>query len=112
MPVTTRQANGVTILNVSGAVTAGEGSGQLHGAVKNALKGGATQILMNWQGSTILDSSGIGECIASHASVTNKGGTLKMAALPPKVQTALNVTKLNNVCETYDTEDQAVASFK
>jgi len=112
MPVTTRQTNGVTILDVSGAVTAGEGSGQLHGAVNNALKGGATQILMNWNGCTHVDSSGIGEFIASHASVTNKGGTLKLAALPPKVQTALNVTKLNNVVETHDTEDAGVASFK
>jgi anti-sigma B factor antagonist len=111
MPVTTRQTNGVTILDVSGKVTAGEGSGQVRSAVNTALSGGATKILLNIKDTTTLDSSGIGEFMSSYASVTGKGGTLKLASPPPKVQDTLNVTKLNNVIETHDTEDEAVKSF-
>lgn len=111
MPVTTRQTNGVTILDVSGPITAGEGAGQLHSAVNNALNAGATSVLLNWADTTTIDSTGVGEFISSYASVTNKGGTLKSASLPPKVQDVLNITKLNNVVEVYPTEDEAVKSF-
>ena len=112
MPVTTRQANGITVLDVSGPITADGSGGQVHSAVQQAVQAGTKNILLHLGGVAMVDSSGIGECIASLASVTNKGGTLKMAAVPPKVQDVLNVTKLNNVIETHDTEDAAVASFK
>ncbi|WP_395675376.1 STAS domain-containing protein [Inquilinus sp.] len=111
MPVTTRQSNGVTILDVAGKVTIDIGAVQLREAVQGALNGGAKNILLNVKDMTTVDSSGIGEFISSYTGATNRGGALKLLSVPPKLYDTLVITQLLTVFEIYDNEDEAVASF-
>ena len=111
MPVTTRQKNGVTILDVTGKVTIGVGDVQLREAVRQALDGGAKNILLNVKDTTTIDSSGVGEFISSYTGATNRGGALKLLSVPSKLHDILTITQLISVFEIYDNEDEAVASF-
>jgi anti-sigma B factor antagonist len=108
--ITSRTSGDVTILDVAGKVTAGDGSGAVQSAVQDALNGGATKIVLNGAWTTI-DSSGIGECIASHAQAADRGAQLKVVAPPSTASDALHITQLNKVLEVHDNEAQAVASF-
>jgi anti-sigma B factor antagonist len=106
-----RQADGVTILDLSGKITIGEGSVQLREAVRRLLDEGKKKILLNLGDVSYVDSSGIGELVSSYSTTTNNGGQLKLLNLTKKIQDLLMITKLLTVFETHDNEEAAVASF-
>jgi anti-sigma B factor antagonist len=107
-----RQAGDVTILDLSGKVTIGEGSVQLREVVKRLLDEGKKKILLNLGDVSYVDSSGIGELVSSYTTTNNAGGQLKLLNLTKKIQDLLMITKLLTVFETHDSEEAAVASFK
>ncbi|HKO19652.1 MAG TPA: STAS domain-containing protein, partial [Acidobacteriaceae bacterium] len=81
MKVATRQVDGVTILDLSGRITLGEGSVVLRDAVHDALAKGSKRILLNLADISYIDSSGIGELVSAFTSVKNAGGELKLLNL-------------------------------
>ena len=111
MKVTTRQVDGVTILDLSGRITLGEGSVTLRDAVRDALAKGSKHILLNLGDISYIDSSGIGELVSAFTSVKNAGGELKLLNLTSKVRDLLVITKLLTVFDVRDDEAAAVASF-
>ena len=111
MKFTTRQVDGVTILDLSGRITLGEGSITLREAVKDVLAKGAKSILLNLAGVDYIDSSGLGELVSAYTSVKNQGGELKLLHLTTKVHDLLQITKLYTVFDIMDDETSAVGSF-
>jgi anti-sigma B factor antagonist len=107
-----REANGVTVLDLSGRITIGEGSVQLREAVRKLLDSGKKKILLNLAGITYVDSSGIGELVSCYTTTGNHGGQLKLLNLTKKIRDLLSITKLLTVFDSYDDEGQALASFK
>ena len=110
--ISTRQVDGVTILDMSGRITLGEGSVQLRDAVRDLLSKGQKHILLNLGDVTYIDSSGIGELVSAFTTVKNQGGELKLLNLTRKVHDLLQITKLYTVFDVKDDEASAVASFK
>jgi anti-sigma B factor antagonist len=107
-----RQSGEVTVLDLSGKVTIGEGSVQLREAVRKLLDDGKKKILLNLGDVAYVDSSGIGELVSSYTTTNNQGGQLKLLNLTKKIQDLLMITKLLTVFETFDNEAAAIASFK
>jgi anti-sigma B factor antagonist len=106
-----RQAGDVTILDLSGKITIGEGSVQLRETVKRLLDDGKKKILLNLGDVSYVDSSGIGELVSSYTTTSNAGGQLKLLNLTKKIQDLLMITKLLTVFPTFDNEQEAVSSF-
>ena len=111
MKVTTRQIDGVTILDLSGRITLGEGSVQLRDAILDLLSKGSKLILLNLADVNYIDSSGIGELVSAYTTVRNQGGELKLLNLTKKVHDLLQITKLYTVFDVKDDEATAIASF-
>ncbi len=107
----TRQVDGITILDLSGRITLGEGSVTLRDAVKDALSKGSGRILLNLADVDYIDSSGIGELVSAYTSVKNAGGELKLLKLTKKVHDLLQITKLYTVFDVRDDETTAISSF-
>ena len=107
-----RQAGDVTIFDLSGKITIGEGSVQLREAVRRMLDEGRKKILLNLGDVSYVDSSGIGELVSSYTTTGNNGGQLKLLNQTKKIHDLLTITKLVTVFETHDNEATAVASFK
>ena len=107
-----RQVNEVTILDLSGKITIGEGSVQLREAVRRQLDEGHKKILLNLGDVSYVDSSGIGELVSSYTTTNHNGGQLKLLNQTKKINDLLTITKLLTVFESFDNEDAAVASFK
>jgi anti-sigma B factor antagonist len=107
-----RTAGEVTILDLIGRVTIGEGSVQLREAVSQLLAVGRNKIILNLEGVSYVDSSGIGELISRHTTTKNQGGQLKLLRLTKKIKDLLMITKLLTVFEIYEDEESALASFK
>ena len=111
MKVTTRQVDGVTILDLSGRITLGEGSVQLRDAIRDLLAKGSKLILLNLADVNYIDSSGIGELVSAYTTVRNQGGELKLLNLTKKVHDLLQITKLYTVFDVKDDEASAIASY-
>ncbi len=111
MKVSTRHVDGVTILDLSGRITLGEGSVTLRDAVRELLDKGDKNILLNLGDVSYIDSSGIGELVSAFTSVKNAGGELKLLNLTKKVHDLLQITKLYTVFDVKDDETTAVGSF-
>jgi anti-sigma B factor antagonist len=107
-----REVGDVTILDLSGKITIGEGSVQLREAVRRLLDEGKKKILLNLGEVAYVDSSGIGELVSSYTTTNNQGGHLKLLNLTKKIQDLLMITKLLTVFETFDSEASALDSFK
>jgi len=107
-----RQAGDVSILDLTGAVRIGEGSVALRNAIRGLVDAGKRRILLNLAGVKYMDSSGIGELIANYTTVSTSGGQLKLLNLTDKIQDLLVITKLLTVFDVYESESEALNSFK
>ena len=107
-----RQAGDVTILDMDGKITIGEGSVALRSAIRRLLEEGKKKILLNLGQVGYIDSSGIGELVSSYTAISNAGGQLKLLNLTQKLKDLLGITKLLTVFDTYTDESEALSSYK
>jgi anti-sigma B factor antagonist len=110
--ISERQGGDVTILDMSGKITIGEGSVALRTAIRRLLEEGKKRILLNLAGVNYIDSSGIGELVSSYTAINKEGGQLKLLNLTQKLQDLLTITKLLTVFDVYESESEALESFK
>ena len=109
--ISERQAGDVTILDLDGKVTIGEGSVALRSAIRRLLGEGKSKILLNLAGVGYIDSSGIGELVSSFTAVNKEGGSLKLLNLTQKIQDLLAITKLLTVFDVFENEGESLSSF-
>lgn len=109
--ISERQAGDVTILDMDGKVTIGEGSVALRSAIRRLLGEGKKKILLNLGNVGYIDSSGIGELVSSFTAVNKEGGQLKLLNLTQKIQDLLAITKLLTVFDVYENEGDALSGY-
>lgn len=109
---TAREISGITVVDVSGRITLGEGSATLREMVRGLLDKGQTKIILNLGDVNYIDSSGIGELVSGYTTVKNHGGELKLLNLTKKVHDLLQITKLYTVFDVHNDEAVAVTSFR
>ena len=107
-----RQAGDVTILDLSGSVRMGDGAVSLRNSIRGLIDQGNKKILLNLASVKNIDSSGIGELIANYTTLSRDGGQLKLLNLTEKIQNLLVITKLLTVFDSYDSEAEALNTFK
>jgi anti-sigma B factor antagonist len=107
----TRQVQGVTIVDLRGKIDFGEGSKRLRDKLGELVASGTKKILLNMKEVGFVDSSGIGEMVRGHVQLSKIGGQLKLVNLSKHVTMLLQVTSLNKVFEIFDNELDGVKSF-
>jgi len=111
MQIEERTVDGVTVLDLKGKMTLGEGDELLKDKVNSLLNQGRTKILLNLEEVPYIDSAGLGEIVRTYTTVSRQGGTMKLVNLTKRITDLLAITKLLTVFETYDTEPEALKSF-
>ena len=112
LAISSREVDGVTVLDLSGRITLGEGSVQLRDAIRDLIGKGQQKILLDLGDVNYIDSSGLGELVSAYTSARNQGATVKLLKLTKKVHDLLQLTKLYTVFDIYDDEASAIGSFK
>lgn len=107
----TRELGDVTVVDLSGRITLGEGSSALRDTVRDLLAQGKKNILLNLGDVSYCDSTGLGTLVSSYTTAANQGAKLKLVNVQKKMHDLLQITKLYTVFETYDDEATAVGSF-
>jgi len=109
---TYREAGGITVVDLGGRITLGEGSALLRKTIRELLEDRRSNIILNLADVDYIDSSGIGELVSAFTGVRNRGGCLKLLQLTKKVHDLLQLTKLFTVFDVYSDESTAVRSFR
>ena len=107
----TRQVGDVSVVDVAGRITLGEGSSALRDLLREMVGKGDKKILLNLGDVSYIDSSGIGELVSGFTTVTNSGGQLKLLNLNKRVKDLLQITKLYTVFDVHEDEASAIRSF-
>jgi len=111
LKINIRETADAVILDMSGRVSLGDALADLRDSIREALAGDQKNILLNLAEVSYIDSSGLGQLIGSYATVTNRGGQMKLLNLQKRVNDLMQITKLLTVFETYTNEKEALGSF-
>lgn len=106
-----RRVGDVTILDFKGRIRIGGATVSLHKSIRCLMQEAKTLILLNLAGVTFIDSSGLGELIASHVTVQSKGGEIKLLQLTQSLKDVMNAAMLLDLFDVYETEFEALAGF-
>jgi anti-sigma B factor antagonist len=112
MEIAERTVNDVMILDLRGKMTLGEGDELLKDKINSLLSQGKKKLLLNLEGVPYIDSAGLGEVVRTYTTVSRQGGSLKLLNLTKRIEDLLSITKLLTVFETYDSETEAVQSYR
>jgi anti-sigma B factor antagonist len=112
MQIAERDSGAVTILDLAGKVTLGDGDALLKDKLHSLLHQGKKDVLLNLAQVSYVDSAGLGAIVSAYTTMTREGGSLKLSNVTKKLQDLLSITKLLTVFETFDNEDEAVRSYK
>ncbi len=111
MQTATRQVGRVTVVDISGRITLGEGNVILREIVRDLAEKGKKAIVLNLGEVQYIDSSGIGELVKAHTTIRNQGGQLKLTNLNKRVHDLLHLTRLSAVFDIQKDETSAINSF-
>jgi anti-sigma B factor antagonist len=92
LTIASREVDGVTVLDLSGRITLGEGSVQLRDAIRDLIGKGSKRILLNLGDVNYIDSSGLGEMVSAFTTAKNQTAELKLLKLTKKVLDVLELT--------------------
>ena len=111
MQIEERVVGDVTILDLKGKITLGEGDEALKDKINSLRDQGQKKILLNLRGVPYIDSAGLGEIVRTYTTVSRQGGQLKLVNLTKRITDLLSITKLLTVFETFDSEAEALKSY-
>ena len=109
---TTRDVDGVTIVDIKGRIALGEESAALRQLVADLVGKGQRKILLNLADVNYIDSSGLSSLVSSLVRVRMYDGELKLLNLTKRVHEMMQATEINTVFEIMDDEVVAVNSFR
>ena len=112
MVIEERIVGDVTILDLKGKMTLGEGDELLKDKINSLIHQGQKKLLLNLEGVPYIDSAGLGEIVRTYTTVSRQGGHLKLMNLTKRINDLLSITKLLTVFETFDAEPEALKSFQ
>ena len=104
--------DGILAIECSGRIVFGEETSLLRDEVKKAIADNIKRIVLNLGEVNYIDSGGLGTLVALHTTAHNAGASVKLANLTKRVGDLLQVTKLLTVFDVYNSEYEALESFR
>jgi anti-sigma B factor antagonist len=101
----------IMILNLSGKIMGGPDYEKFHTEIKSLVNDGYVDILLNMSKVTWINSTGLGILVSAFHTLKKNGGQMKICDVSSRIDNILNVTQLKLVFETFETQDEALASF-
>jgi anti-sigma B factor antagonist len=111
LKVATRTKDGILVVDCVGRIVFGEESALLRETIKKSVSEN-NRIVLNLGEVNYIDSGGLGTLVALRTTALNAGGTIKLTNLTKRVGDLLQVTKLLTVFDVYNSEAEAIESFR
>lgn len=111
MEISTRIRDNVAILDIRGEII-GDARFDLNTAIQEQVDSDIDGLIINLDEVPMMDSVGLGMLVAAYTSLTKKEKKVVLLNVGRSVRYLLVVTKLDQIFEKYDDEDDAIGSFK
>lgn len=112
MKIRTRTVDNITILDLHDHLIFAKGSARALGKkIEGLLEVGRKNIVLNVRDVGYVDSSGVGELLGSYTRVMERGGQIKLLNVSKRLHQVLTIAKVIKFFDTYEDEQEAVASF-
>ena len=111
MKVDVRHFDDVIIVDLKGRLVMGVGDELLREVTNELLAEDWKKIVLNLEGVTVMDSSGIGEVVSGWKLAQRFGAKLKILRPGDRLRHTLHLTQLLPLLEVYENEDEAISSF-
>ncbi len=100
------------IISLSGKLMGGPDAEAVREVIRETLAAGIKKILIDIGEVSWVNSTGLGILIASHVTVSNAGGAMKLSRVSKRIDQIFMVTKLHTVFDTYNSVETALQSFR
>jgi anti-sigma B factor antagonist len=111
MQLSERRVGTIVVLDLVGKLTLTDNPGRLKEKITSLIRQSESNIVLNFAQVNFIDSSGLGELVASHTTAWRGGATVKLANIGRRVWELLVITKLATIFDCYDSEAEALESF-
>ena len=106
-----RIVNNVAVVRIHGDIVLNAAGPDLADKVRILLEQERRSIVLDMGDVRYVDSGGIGELVASFTAAQHRGGAVKLSGVTRRLNNLLVITKLLNMFECFETEQEAVNSF-
>ena len=110
MTIQERIVSDVAIVRISGRVTLTEGTPEVDDVLQRLVQQGHLRIVLDLEEVPYIDSTALGSLLRTHATVSRRGGAMKLLKVKGHVRELLELTRLLTVFEAFDSEAEAIAS--
>jgi len=110
MTIQERIVSDVAIVRISGRVTLTEGTPEVDDVLQRLVQQGHVRIVLDLEEVPYIDSTALGSLLRTHATVSRRGGAMKLLKVKGHVRELLELTRLLTVFEAFDSEAEAIAS--
>ena len=101
----------VLVLTLEGELMGGEGSQAVQDRIYKAIEKGEIFVVLDMDGIKWMNSAGLGIIMASITTLRGSGGDLKLANVNKRVLRPIEITKLDQVIEMFESLEKAVDSY-
>ena len=112
MKIKKRAKGDVNVLDLSGKIMGGDDFDLFNNAIKDLVSEGAVDIVLNLSKVKWINSTGLGLMVSAYTSLVKQGGRMKIAEVSDRIDNILHVTQLELIFETFEKEDEAIATFE
>ncbi len=106
-----KTVDGVVVCAIEGKLSGIEGKGKVQKMIKEYLDHDIVKVVLDLSKVSWIDSTGLGELIASLSSTKKRGGNLVLSNIQSPVQSLLKMTNLTQIFDTFETVENALAKL-
>jgi anti-sigma B factor antagonist len=110
MTIEHRIVSGAVFIRITGRMTLTDGTTVFDDALRRFIDEGHIKLIVDFGDVPYIDSTALGILLRVHATVTRRGGALRLVRVHGHVRQLLDLTRLSDVFETFDSDTQALAS--
>ena len=111
MTIEERSVGSAVIVDLKGRLAVADGDGLLKDKVQSLVLQGHRQIVLNFAQLSSIDSSGLGEVVATYVTATRNNAELRVINLTARVSDLLVITRILTVLDVCASEEEALRSF-
>ena len=112
MEIAERELEGIKVIDITGKVIKGDSEALLRERIQDLTDRGHRKLVINLRGVPYIDSSGLGELVRCFTAMRRSGGRVGLTNLNTRLVDLFRITKLSDIFETFDTDDEAVRSLR
>jgi len=112
MRLKVREVDDVVVVEVKGNLMGGPDSQKFRDLLHGLIDKGKRKVVVDVKDVKFMNSAGLGTLISGLTTMRNANGDLKIANPTDKIESLLMITRLIKVFETYNSVDEAIASYR